>query len=170
MKVIRWWLCIEQWYQWSILNYQFLQNVLQDHSIRFHIVMLCELLSLTDELENLLQLRRLCMFQRNLHGSLYNIPDYQHNDKWWKEYLRGWYLCLKWITLTVTSTVTMSPFRNFLSSGIPWTTMLLTDVQIDLGNPLKPNGEGYAPFCIIKSWANASKSSVVLPTCILNWK
>lgn len=62
------------------------------------------------------------------------------------------------------STVIMSPFFNILLSGIPWHTTLLTEVQIDLGKPLKRKGDGYALFCITKLCIYLSSSSVVKPS------
>lgn len=38
--------------------------------------------------------------------------------------------------ITVTSTLTISPSSNRLSSGIPWQATLFTDVHTDLGKPL----------------------------------
>ena len=36
----------------------------------------------------------------------------------------------------VMSTLTMSPSRSSVLSGMPWQTTSLTDVHSDLGNPL----------------------------------
>ena len=37
---------------------------------------------------------------------------------------------------TVTSIFIISPSQSGLSSGMPWHTTLLTEVQTDFGNPL----------------------------------
>lgn len=68
----------------------------------------------------------------------------------------------KWIR-TVTSTLTMSPSINALSSGIPWQATLFTDEQTDFGNPPYRNGDGYAFASIIFWCTKRSISSVVVP-------
>lgn len=65
---------------------------------------------------------------------------------------------------TVTSMLMISPSARGRSSGMPWHTTLLTDVQTDFGNAAYRNGDGYAFALIVSLWTNRSISSVVMPT------
>ena len=63
-----------------------------------------------------------------------------------------------------TSSFSTSPGASVrFGLGIPWTTSLLSDVQMVPGNPRYPLNEGTAPQSRMKDSASASRSAVVRP-------
>ena len=61
------------------------------------------------------------------------------------------------------SMLMMSPSSSTVSSGMPWQTTSLIEVQTDFGYPRYPSVDGYASCATRKSWPMASSSSVVTP-------